>query len=95
MQILLRGSDPSRRGDAGSPAGLLGHLSDLECAGCEDTVSPRTPALHLFCLTSPLKRSVAVPHVNLFALLQLRAISAAHQEPFHGLLFAVWLHGLA
>lgn len=49
---------------------LLRRLSQPKCAGCEATVSPRTPVLHLFCLTSSLKRSVTVPHLNLFALLR-------------------------
>ncbi|CAF93168.1 unnamed protein product [Tetraodon nigroviridis] len=92
MQILLW---PLQACRCGLPSRLLGHLSTPECAGCEATVSPRTPALHLFCLTSSLKRSVTVPHLNLFALLQLRGISPAHRESFHGLLSAVLVHGPA
>lgn len=48
-------------------AACLQLLQCVKSAGCEATVSHRTPVLPLFCLTSTLKRSVTVPHRSISA----------------------------
>lgn len=42
----------------------------VKSAGYEATVSQRPPVLHVFCMTSPPKRSVSIPHLCVSALQQ-------------------------
>ncbi len=42
----------------------------VKATGYAATVSHWTPVLHIFCLTSTVKRSVTVPHLSLSALPQ-------------------------